>query len=227
MALKILAVDNEAEALKLIKETAELLGYEVATFNSGLEASHHINHQKFDGALVNASIPYMDGFVLVQLMRGSPSNSRVPIVMLTDFGDVKTMRKAFEAGVTFFLSKPLDPKRLKGLMNIMRGQMLEERRRYARLPLRTIVQYRVGSKQFKTLSVNVSQKGILLEPSGGLDVGQEAEFAFELPNIAGQLNPRGAVVRKEANSQMGVRFLSLSPQDEKALADFIAGNVIG
>lgn len=226
MALKILAVDNEAEALKLIKETAESLAYEVVTFNSGLEASHHINHQKFDGALVNASIPYMDGFVLVQLMRGSPSNSRVPIVMLTDFGDVKTMRKAFEAGVTFFLSKPLDPKRLKGLLGIMRGQMLEERRRYVRLPLRTIVQYRVGNNQFKTLSVNVSQRGMLLEPSGGLDVGQEADLSFNLTGIEGQLNLRVTVVRKEANNQLGVRFLSLSPQDEKALSDFIAGNII-
>jgi DNA-binding response OmpR family regulator len=227
MALKILAVDNEAEALKLIKETAETMGYEVVTFNTGLEAAGHLKKQKIDGALVSASIPYMDGFVLVQLMRGSPSNSRVPIVMLTDFGDAKTMRKAFEAGVTFFLSKPLDPKRLKGLMTIMRGQMLEERRRYARLPLRTIVQYRAGKNQFKTLSVNVSQRGMLLEPSAGLSVGREVELLFELPNIPGQLNPRATVVRKEANNQMGVRFSSLSPQDEKALSDFISGSVTG
>lgn len=227
MALKILAVDNDEEVLKLIREVAGLQGCEVSAFKTGLEAAHQVHHQKYDGAFVGASIPYMDGFVLVQLMRSSPSNNRVPIVMLTDYGDVKTMRRAFEAGVTFFLNKPLDPKRMKGLLTGMRGAMLVERRRYARLPLRTIVQYSAEKKQSKALSVNVSQTGMLLESSGGLSLGQAAELLFELPDIPGKLNPRANVVRKEPSDRTAVRFQKLSPEDQKALADFIAGIVIG
>jgi CheY-like chemotaxis protein len=222
MALKILAVDNDADTLKLLKETAELLRLEVVASSSGLEAAQQVRHQKFDGAFVGSSIPGMDGFALVQLMRDSQSNRLVPIVMLTDYGDAKTMRKAFAAGVTFFLNKPLDPNRLQGLLGAMRGQMLEERRRYARLPLRTVVQCRAGKNQFKTLSVDVSQRGMLLEASGGLGVGDEAELLFELPDIAGRMNPRATVVRKEPNDRTAVQFVTLSPQDRKALSDFIS-----
>jgi CheY-like chemotaxis protein len=227
MALRILAVDNEADALKVIKEVAQQVGHEVVAFNSGLEAAHQVHHQKFDGAFVGASIPYMDGFVLVQLMRSSPSNSHVPVVMLTDFGDANTMRKAFEAGVTFFLNKPLDPKRLHALLGGMRGQMLKERRRYVRLPLRTIVHCRGEKAQSKTVSVNVSRTGMLLEASAGLGVGQKIELLFELPDLAGLLNPSAVVVRKEPNDRTAVRFASLSRQDDKALSDFISGIVKG
>ena len=227
VAMRILAVDNEDGILKLIKDVAEAQGCEVTTFKTGLEAANQAHHQKFDGVFLGSSIPSMDGFVLAELMRKSPSNSRVPIVMLTELGDVKTMRRAFQAGVTFFLNKPLDLKRMKGLLASMRGAMLVERRRYARLPLRTIVQYTAEKKQSKALSVNVSQTGLLLESSGGLTVGQAADLLFELPDIARQLNPRANVVRIEPAGRTAMQFLSLSPQDKQALFDFIAGNIKG
>jgi CheY-like chemotaxis protein len=227
MAMKILAVDNEDEVLKLIKDVAEAQGCEVSIFKTGLEAANQAQHQKFDAAFVGTSIPYMDGFVLTDLMRKSPSNNRVPIVMLTDFGDVQTMRRAFKVGVTFLLSKPVDPKRMKGLFAGIRGAMIAERRRYARLPLNTIVQCTMDKKQTKTLSVNVSQTGILVEGAAGLTVGQAVELIFELPGVSGKLTPRANVVRIEAGSRTALQFLSLSPQDKQALADFIAGNIKG
>ena len=227
MAIKILAVDSEDEVLKLIKEVAEMQGCEVLAFKTGLEAANQAQHQKFDGAFVGSSIPYMDGFVLVELMRKSPSNNRVPIVMLTDVGDVKTMRRAFQVGVTFFLSKPVDSKRMRGLFAGIRGAMISERRRYARLPLNTIVQCTMDKKQTKTVSVNVSQTGILVEGAAGLTVGQAVELQFELPGVPGKLLPRANVVRIEAGNRTALRFLSLSPQDKQALADFIAGSIKG
>ena len=227
MAFKVLAVDDDAVTLKLIKETASLVGLEVLVFNSGLEAERQTRQQKFDGAFVSNSASGMDGFELVKGMRESPSNKLAPIVMLTSVGDVATMRKAFQVGVTFFLSKPCDPKRLRGLLNAMRGQMLLEKRRYARLPLRTIVQCRVGNNTFKTLSVDLSQSGMLLEAAGPLNVGAEADLQFDLPDNAGHLNIHGKVVRTDANNRPAVQFGTLSPQDRKALSDFISGMVKG
>src|SRR5713226_7872399 len=61
---------------------------------------------------------------ITQKLRSSPANSRVPIVMLTGDGDAETMRKAFKAGITFFLSKPVSLERLSGLVRVMRGPML-------------------------------------------------------------------------------------------------------
>jgi len=227
VVMKILVVDNDPDALKVVKDLAESLGYEAVALNSSLKAAELINLQKLDGAFINASTPYMDGFVLVRLLRYSTSNTAVPIVMLSEFGDAQAMRKAFEAGVTFFLSKPIDTKKLRALLNGMRGQMLKDKRTYVRLPVRTIVNCSAMTTQFKSLSVNVSRRGILLETSGGLDVGQQAALQFTLPDIEGHLTPGAIVVRKEPSDRIAAEFKVLGPQDNRALENFITGVVKG
>ncbi len=227
MALRLLVVDNKLDSLKVVKNLTESLGYEVVALESSLEAAQVINLQKFDGALISASTPYMDGFVLVRFIRYSTSNSGVPIVMLSKLGDAQTMRKAFQAGVTFFLNEPIDARKLQAFLTGMRGQMLKERRSYVRLPIRTIVNCSAETKQFKALSVNVSQRGMLLEASGGLDVGQSTELQFALPDTEGRVSPHAIVVRKEPSDRMALQFTVLAPQDHRALGDFVSGIVNG
>jgi DNA-binding NtrC family response regulator len=101
--------------------------------------------------------------------------------MLTGDGDVGTMQKAFKAGITFFLNKPVTQERLNALVAAMRGPMLKEKRRYARLPFRVEVACQLGTRRFKAESVNISEGGILLDGSGGASVGEELNLEFTLP----------------------------------------------
>ncbi len=225
MALRILLVDNEPDVLKVVKGLAESMGYEVESLNDSLEAAQVVNLRKFDGAIVSASTPLMDGFVLVRYIRFSTSNRGIPIIMLSKVADAQTMQKAFNAGTTYFVSKPLDPQKLQGVLSSMRGQMLKEKRSYARRPVRTPVVCIADMKQFKSLSVNLSQGGMLLEASDGLEVGQSADLQFTLPGIPGQVNLRAMVVRREPSGRMAVQFTLVGPAEHKALGAFIAGVV--
>lgn len=225
MELKLLIVDDEPAVLKLIKTQVETLGYEVLTIADSRQAVQRVNREKFDGIFVDARMPYVDGVELIKHIRTSPSNREAPIVMLAGSDDVESMRAGFKAGITFFLTKPLNIDKLRQLLKATRGAMLGEKRRHARLPLRTVVNCRGEKNQFKSVSLNIGQGGMLLEASGDAEVGQELELRFTLPQMPELLNPRAIVVRKEPPDRIGVQFLDLRPEDRKAIEAFVAGLV--
>lgn len=225
MSLKLLVVDDDPAVLRAIKTVIESLGYEVLALTDSREAAVRVRRQKFAGAFVDARMPDLDGPDLVRLIRSSPTNNSIPIFMLTGYDDVETMREGFRAGITFFMGKPLDMGRLANILKLMKEAMLREKRSYIRLPLRTVVNCNTGEHQFTATSLNIGEGGMLLEPSGGLEPGQELWLRFSLPRIPQTLNPRARVVRRERPDRMGVWFLEVSPEDRKALQDFIAGVV--
>jgi len=225
MSLKIMAVDDEPQVLNLLKGIIEPLGCEVQTLTESREAVRRLENEKFDGVFVDVRMPHPDGFELTQMVRSSPLNRDIPVVMLTGYDDVETMRKGFQAGATFFLGKPFTRERVEGLFKATRGIMLREKRRHARLPYRTPVDCRWGTKHFKSTSLNIGEGGMLLEPSGGLEVDQQVELEFAMPQLAGPCKVRAQVVYKEPPDRMGVEFLSMEPEDREALQSYILGGV--
>ena len=137
--MKILVVDDEPEVCKLIKTMVEPLGVEVRTSSDSREAALIVENEKFDGIMLDAAMPNLDGFDLTRKIRTTPPNQQAPIIMITGMDDVDTMRRAFKAGATFFIGKPFSREKIYAIFRTARGAMLAERRRYARLPYRTTV----------------------------------------------------------------------------------------
>jgi CheY-like chemotaxis protein len=223
MAMRLLVVDDDQDVLNVIKNLLQSFGYGVLALADSREAAARVNRQKFDGAFIDARMPHLDGLALTRHIRSSPSNSSIPIFMLTGYDDVDSMRAGFRVGITFSLSKPLDVYQLRGLLTQMHGAMLREKRSYVRLLLRTVVLCRAGEHQFTSASVNLSEGGMLLETSGGLEEGQEVELQFSLPTSGELLNPRTRVVRKEPPDRIAVRFTELAPEERQAIQAYIAG----
>jgi len=230
MALKIMAVDDELEILKLLKSLVEPTGCDVLTFQDSREARRVIEKEKFDGIVLDARMPHLDGFQLAEHIRASRLNHDVPIVMLTGYNDVATMRRGFNAGVTFFLGKPLNREKISALFGAARGAMLKEKRKYARLPLHTTVTCRwAGHRQgqFVAGSQDICEEGMLMGPSGGLDVGQELEVEFEVPTGKTPVRTRARVVRRDKPDNIAVQFVSLSLKDQDAIRKYISARVRG
>ena len=225
MPLKLLVVDDDPAVLRAIKALIESLGYEALGLTDSREAAARVLRQKFAGVFVDAKMPHLDGPTLVRHIRNSPTNHSIPIFMLTGSDDLQTMRDGFRAGITFYMVKPLEVGVLANVLKLMKGAMLRDRRSYTRLPLRTVVHCSTEKHQFTATSVNVAEGGMLLEPTGGLEVGQELWLRFSLPRIPVTLNPKARISRREPPDRMAVEFLGLAAEDRKALQDFIAGVV--
>ncbi len=225
MAFKVLFVDDEPDVLKLLKSLVEPLGFEVLTLADSREAARRLQTEKFDAVFLDARMPHLDGFELAKTIRTSPANSGVPMVMLTVYNDAETMRKGFKAGISFFLGKPVSQDRMAGMLRAMRGAMLKEKRRHARLPLRTSVTCQLGPTRFKSESQNIGEGGMLLDMSGGANVGQELEIEFLLPQASSPVKAQVTVLRKQPPDKIAVRFLALTPSDREAIVGYINGKI--
>ena len=223
MAIKVLVVDDEPPILALVKTILEPLGCEVITKSDSREAAQLIDKLKLDGIFLDGGMPHLDGFQLTERIRKSNSNRQVPIVMLTGMDDAETMRRGFKAGISFFLGKPVTKDRLEKLFKVMRGSMLSEKRRYARLPFHTTVTCEVNKKTIKLGSINISTGGMLIEPSEALQVGQEFDLEFNLPEVKNSLKVRAQALHRHPKDGVGVKFINLSVEDGQAIERFISG----
>jgi DNA-binding response OmpR family regulator len=222
MSMKLLVVDDDPAALDLVKALVEPQGFEVLAMADSRRAAECANKQGFDGIFVDVLMPKLDGFELTKLIRTSRLNSRAPIVMITASEDVETMRRGFKAGVTFFLTKPFHPQKLRGLLLALRSAILRERKRHVRLPLSTKVTCRWGYMQSDLRSVNIGEHGMLLESSSGLESGQEIKLEFTLPPAQKPLSLRAKVVHKEPPDRIDVQFHSLTSEDLETIRQYIS-----
>ncbi len=222
MQLRILVVDDDRETLEVFRAAVEPLGYEVVALTGGGEAARRILAEKFDLIALAVLLPHIDGFELAARVRSSPSNRGVPILMFTAVDDAEAMRRGFTLGVTFYLEKPLSPEKVRGLFAAARGVMVEQRRRYVRLPVRVAVECEGGGTRFRTRSLDLAQGGILLESSGGLAPGEMVETEFSLPGVRGPLNLAAKVARRILPDGIALEFIEPEKLERAALQLFVA-----
>ena len=113
-AVRILAVDDDRDALALVREILEATGATVATADSGLHALEAIERIRPDVLLADVGMPEMSGFELIARVRRSerPEIRGIPAAALTAFARSEDRAKALRSGFDMHLAKPLDPAEL-------------------------------------------------------------------------------------------------------------------
>lgn len=224
MKLRILVVDDDQDTLDVFTSAVAAPGVEVVALAHSGEAARRIALEKFDLIALDAAMPKLDGFELADCVRRSPSNHGVPILMFTPPDDAEAMRRGFALGVTFYLEKPLHPKKVRGLFAAARGVMIQQRRRYVRLPIRVAVACKGAGKHFQTRSLDISQGGMLLEASSGLAPGETVEAEFSLPGVREPLKMTAKVVRRILPDGVALEFLKLEQIARAALQLYVTGS---
>lgn len=222
MPLKILVVEDDLATLELMREVLASFGVVVRALHDSQEAAAVVQGEKFDGIFLDLLMPAVDGFELARQIRRSRMNSRVPIVIVTGREGKKTMQEAFAAGATFFLQKPVDKQKLIYLLNSTRGAMVEERRRFKRIPLHAEVTWQVDARKATGTSSNLGLNGILFQVDNSVEVGSAIRLSFRLPQQQLAIEVEGEVVRVDEKKRAGVRFTLLSPEDRQRLREFVA-----
>jgi CheY-like chemotaxis protein len=223
--MKILLVDDEPEVCRLVKTMVEPLGVEVRTSSDSQEAALILANEKFDGIMLDVAMPKMDGFELTRKIRSTPPNQQAPIIMITGFDDVDTIRRAFEAGATFFIGKPFSREKIYAIFRTARGAMLAERRRCARLPYRTSVTCVREGERFNATSINIGEGGIALESSGTAQVDDVLALEFNMPDVKKPIKVTGKIRGKEASGRTSIEFTDSSDAGRDVIREYIRGKV--
>ncbi len=112
--LRILVVDDEADARQLLQSVLEGGGAIVKSAASGAEALEMICLEKPDVIVSDVGMPESDGYDFIRKLRALPreQGGRIPAVALTAYARAEDRRKALLAGFQNHAAKPMDPQEL-------------------------------------------------------------------------------------------------------------------
>jgi diguanylate cyclase (GGDEF)-like protein len=106
-SIAIIAEDEDLGRL-LLAESAKSAGLTPLVFDNGLEALQAALSQEVSIILLDVDMPSMDGYTVCRHIRESDKLGNLPIVMVTGHDDKTAVNRAFEAGATDYISKPVN-----------------------------------------------------------------------------------------------------------------------
>jgi len=107
---KILVVDDEPNNQRILTYTLNKAGYESTAIGDGDNTLNWLQANTPDLAILDVSMPGMDGITLLQHIRAMPKFSSLPVVILTGSGDDDERVRAESFGIQGFLTKPASSK---------------------------------------------------------------------------------------------------------------------
>ena len=143
--LKVLVVDDEADARELVRRFLTECGAVAALAASAEEAYSLLPTFKPDVIISDIGMPAQDGYAFMRAVR--VQGLKTPALALTAFARAEDRVRSIQAGFQMHLPKPVDPAELVTVIASLAGRF-EVARRSAILTLRV----RDGRQEFSTMS---------------------------------------------------------------------------
>ncbi|MEA0553960.1 response regulator [Lysinibacillus irui] len=103
---RLLIVDDQQGIRLLLNEVLKKEGYITYLAANGSEALKYADEQKMDCVLLDMKIPGMDGIeILKRLKEKFP---KLPVFMMTAYGELDVVKEALELGAIRYFTKPFD-----------------------------------------------------------------------------------------------------------------------
>ncbi|HHT9119672.1 MAG TPA: response regulator [Candidatus Hypogeohydataceae bacterium YC41] len=110
----VLLADDEPEIVKFFRSVFSKEGYRVINVQNGNRVLHKVKKGGIDLVIMDVVMPNMDGMkALKELKRMAP---RLPVIVLSGYGDLQTARQAMLIGAQDFITKPFDVDFMKAVV---------------------------------------------------------------------------------------------------------------
>ena len=122
--LSILVVEDNAINLRLITAALLRAGHRVDSAPDGSVALVKFNQNKYDVILMDIMMPVMDGLTAtkeirkIEKERNTPTEQRIKIIAITANAFDDDRNKFFEAGMDFYMNKPVVIEELNRILNL-------------------------------------------------------------------------------------------------------------
>ena len=113
---RLLIVDDEENIREVVREYAELNGYDADEAQDGFEAIDKVKNSHYDCIILDVMMPRLDGFSACREIR---KVSESPIIILSARTEEYDKLFGFELGVDDYVVKPFSPKELMARIRVI------------------------------------------------------------------------------------------------------------
>jgi CheY-like chemotaxis protein len=109
-AANILVVDDDASTRTLLELILSSGGHEITLLNDGREALAYLKINTPNLIVIDVNMPVLDGIEVCSRIKKLPRFKKIPVIVLTSMNDAQTRTRAFDAGASEIVYKPLTGK---------------------------------------------------------------------------------------------------------------------
>jgi DNA-binding response OmpR family regulator len=218
---RVLVVDDDPLAGELICEILRSAGMDASFLTDSTEAAELLKREKYHAVFLDMRMPPPDGVELARQIRASRVNASTVIVMITGEEERTLMKRAFEAGVEFFLFKPVARNKLLKLIRVAESPIERERRRFTRVRMRCRVSLESGNDRLEGTTQDLSLSGALVQSGRAYPLGTRVTVSLELEAGTPALRSGALVVRTVGMDRMGIHFENLGSAESIRLQEYL------
>ncbi len=105
--ISILAVDDVALNLLLVKKILQRYNFRIRTADSGVKALEEVAAEKPDLILLDILMPGIDGFEVLSRLKADWNTKDIPVIILSALNSNKDIVRAYEMGAKDYITKPI------------------------------------------------------------------------------------------------------------------------
>ncbi|MCS6797231.1 MAG: response regulator [Myxococcota bacterium] len=111
--MHVLVVDDSRAMRAWVRLALEEEGATVEEAESGLEALRVLPRSRWDLLIVDVHMPDLHGLELVSFVRGHPTLSRTPLLLISTEAAERDRQRGMQLGADGYLAKPFAPDELR------------------------------------------------------------------------------------------------------------------
>ena len=123
MTTKVLAIDDSRTIRNLLRVSLEGAGFEFHSAVDGVEGVEAFPAIEPDVVITDINMPRLDGFGVIEQLRGGEHRTSVPIIVLTTESSDDLKARARDAGATGWIVKPFDDTSLVSVLRRLTGHV--------------------------------------------------------------------------------------------------------
>jgi DNA-binding response OmpR family regulator len=117
----ILVADDDPDIVALVSAVLRRAGFDVVEASDGAEALELLRTRRPQLAVLDISMPKLDGMEVLQFMRAEPESSAVPVVLLSARAQEADVRDGYAQGASKYVRKPFSPRELVAVVRELLG----------------------------------------------------------------------------------------------------------
>jgi len=219
-SLRILLVGEELSKQRSTIDSLRLRNYEVETARTLNEAIELYDRMSPELVLADVNLGRSEGIELIPTLRAVVGLEEIPVILIDSHYRSARRQAAHQAGAIGYLTHPIDISRISARLEetIRRPK----RRRFTRYAQQLAIN--VSSSSAPSTALAIGRGGMMVRTDDNLAIESVYSFDLALSALGKRLQFDGEVlyqVHEPGRQGVGLRFQSMTPQNETNLIDFL------